>query len=97
MRYDVDTAALRKDVAWLAEAVLRVQRLGITDELAPIAAGLPGGRCAPALREISALWEARLSATRLELQELGRSLDVAADAYDAVDDAARRSVGRSSR
>lgn len=94
MRYDVDTAALRDDVTSIGEAVLRVQKLGIADELAPIAAALPGGRCAPALREIAALWAARVTATRGQLQELGRCLDVAATTYDAIEQAARRSVGR---
>ncbi|GAA2742424.1 hypothetical protein GCM10009868_12340 [Terrabacter aerolatus] len=96
MRYDVDTATLRDDVASMTEAVLRVQGLGVAGELEPIAGALPGARVAPGLREISALWDARLSATRRELQQLGRSLEAAADAYDAVDDRVRDSVGRSS-
>lgn len=96
MRYDVDTAALRDDVTSIREVVLRVQTLGITDELAPIAAALPGGRCAPGLRDVTAAWAARLAATRWELQELGRALAVAADTYDAVEQVARAGVGRAS-
>lgn len=96
MRYDVDTTALRDDATTIGEVVLRVQTLGIADELAPIAAALPGGRCAPGLREVSAAWAARLAATRWELQELGRALADAADTYDAVEQVARVSVGRAS-
>ena len=50
MRYDVDTAALRDDVSSIDEVLVRVQRLGIADELTPVAAALPGSRCGAALR-----------------------------------------------
>lgn len=92
MRYAVDTAALRDDVASIGEVLARVHRLGVTDELQPIAAALPGGRCAASLRQVEAAWAARLAATRWELQELGQCLAVAADTYDAVEQVARRSV-----
>ena len=42
MRYDVDTAALRDDVSTIDEVLLRVQRLGIADELTPLGRGPAG-------------------------------------------------------
>lgn len=95
MRYDVDTAALRDDVSTIDEVLVRVQRLGIADELTPVAAALPGSRCGAALRDVAAAWTARLAGTRWELKELGRSLAAAADTYDAVERAARQGVERS--
>lgn len=96
MRYAVDTAALRDDVASVSEVLARVQALGIADELRPIAAALPGSRCAAGLRQVTAVWAARVAATRWELQELGQCLAVAADTYDAVEQAARQGVRRAS-
>lgn len=92
MRYEVDTAALRDDVSTIDEVLVRVQRLGIADELTPVAAALPGSRTGSALRDVAAAWTARLAGTRWELKELGRSLAAAADTYDAVERAARQSV-----
>ena len=92
MRYAVDTAALREDVTSITEVLARVRTIGIADELQPIAAALPGSRSAAGLRQVSAVWGARLAATRWELQELGQCLTVAADTYDAVEQAARQSV-----
>jgi hypothetical protein len=97
MRYDVDTAALHDDVGTMDEVLVRVQRLGIADELRPVAAAFPGSRCAAALRDVAAAWTARLAGTRWELTELGRSLVAAADTYDAVERAARQSVEGSFR
>ena len=97
MRYDVDTAALRDDASTIDEVLVRVQRLGIADELTPVAAAFPGSRCGAALRDVAAAWTARLAATRWELKELGRSLAAAADTYDAVERAARQGVERSFR
>ncbi len=42
MRYDVDTAALRDDVSSIDEVLVRVQRLGIADELTPRGRGPAG-------------------------------------------------------
>jgi hypothetical protein len=92
MRYDVDTTALREDVLSIEEVLLKVRGLGIAEELRPIAAAMPGGRCGPGLHQVAAAWEARLAATRGDLQELGRGLAVAADTNDAVEQSARLGV-----
>ena len=95
MRFEVDTAALRDDAGTVDEVLVRVRRLGIAEELTPLAAALPGSRCGAALRDVAAAWTVWLGATRWDLQELGRSLAAAADTYDAVERAARQSVERS--
>lgn len=92
MRYDVDTEALRDDADSVAEALARVQRLGISDELRPLAGAVPGGRVAAGLGQVAAAWEVQLAGTRWELRELGRCLAAAADTYDAVEQAARQAV-----
>jgi hypothetical protein len=92
MRFEVDTEALRAGAATVEEVLVQVRRLGIADDLRPVAAALPGGRCAAGQSQVTAAWQARLAGTQWELRELGRCLDVAAGGYDAVEQVARQAL-----
>lgn len=87
MRYDVEPRALRESVTTVEEVLARVRTLGIAEDLRPVAAAVPGGRTASSLSQVATAWQTRLSGTCWELRELGRSVAMAADAYDAVETA----------
>ncbi|NUO91623.1 MAG: hypothetical protein HOQ18_12510 [Dermatophilaceae bacterium] len=85
MRYEIDTRALRASAATIEDALAQVRRLGVADDLRPVATALPGGRCASAGPQVAAAWQARLATTQWELRELGRCVSLAADGYEAVE------------
>ncbi|MFD1055554.1 hypothetical protein [Terrabacter terrigena] len=93
MRYEIDTATLRASAATIEEVLAQVRRLGVVDDLRPVGAALPGGRCASGLPQVAAAWQTRLASTQWELRELGRFVSLAADGYDAVEQAARQVLG----
>ena len=94
MRYEIDSEALRASAATIEDVLAEVRRLGIADDLRPVAVALPGGRCASGGSQVAAAWHARLSATQWEFRELGRCVSLAADGYDAVEATARQGLRR---
>ena len=92
MRFEVETEALRAGAATVEEVLLQVRRLDVADVLRPVAAGLPGGRCAAGGPQVAAAWQARLATTQWELRELGRCVSLAADGYDAVEHVVRQAL-----
>lgn len=92
MRYQIDTAALRASAVTIEEVLGQVRRLGVADDLRPVATALPGGRCASGLPQVAAAWQARLSTAQWELRELGRRVSLAADGYDAVEQVVRQAL-----
>jgi hypothetical protein len=92
MRYDIDAAALRVSAATIEEVLGQVRRLGVAEDLRPVAAALPGGRCASGLPQVAAAWQARLATVQWELRELGRCVSLAADGYEAVERVAREAL-----
>lgn len=93
MRFEVDTEKLRAGAASVEQVLGEVRQLGVVDDLRPLAAALPGGRCATGLSQVAAAWQARLAGAQWELRELGRCLAVAADGYDGVEQLARQALG----
>jgi hypothetical protein len=94
MRFEIDSEALRASAATIEDVLAEVRRLGIADDLRPVAVALPGGRCASGGSQVAAAWHTRLATTQWELRELGRCVGLAADGYDAVEAAARQALRR---
>ncbi|MFM6849083.1 MAG: hypothetical protein ACKOVB_08255 [Terrabacter sp.] len=93
MRFEVDTETLRAGAATVEEVLGQVRRLQVGDDLRPVAAALPGGRCASGGPQVAAAWQARLATTQWELRELGRCVSLAADGYDAVERVVQQTLG----
>ena len=93
MRYEIDSGALRAGAATIEEVLAEVRRLGISDDLQPVAVALPGGRCASGRSQVAGAWQARLATTQWELRELGRCVSLAADGYDAVERVVQQALG----
>lgn len=93
MRYEIDIRAVRASVATIEEVLAEVRRLGLADDLRPVAVGLPGGRCASGRSQVAAAWQARLATAQWELRELGRCVSLAADGYDAVERVVQQALG----
>jgi hypothetical protein len=92
MRYGVDTEALRSSANSVQEALMRLEVLGLPDDLSRVATAFPGGRTASVSGQVCLAWQSRLSDTRGAMRSLGGQLSAAAWLYDAVESSARRAL-----
>jgi hypothetical protein len=92
MRYGVDTRALRGSADAVQDALWRLERLALADDLSRVGAAFGGGGAASSRSQICLAWKTRLSETRWMLKGLGSRLAAAADSYDVVEAVARQAL-----
>ena len=93
MQFKVETGGLRASVAAVEEALARLERVRVVDDVGLVGAAFRGGETAAASGHVCAVWGRRLAALRWQVRSTGAALEVAAAGYDAVEEVARRALG----
>ena len=93
MQLTVETGGLRASTAAVEEALARLERLRMADDLAPTRSAFRGGKTAAMTDHVCEGWGRRLAALRWQVRATGAALDVAAAGYDVVEEVARRALG----
>ena len=93
MQFTVETGGLRASVAAVEEALARLERVRVADDLASMGAAFRGGETAALTGQVCTVWGRRLAALRWQVRSTGAALEVAAAGYDAVEEVARRALG----
>jgi hypothetical protein len=93
MQVGVETGGLRASVAALEEALARLERVRVADDVGVVGAAFGGGRTAASAGQVCTRWGRRLAALRWQVHSSGAALEVAAAGYDAVEEVVRRAWG----
>ena len=92
MQFTVETSGLRASVAAVEEALARLERVRVADDVGVVGAAFRGGRTAAAAGQVCPVWGRRLAALRWQVRSTGAALEVAAAGYDAVEEVAGRAL-----
>ena len=93
MQFTVETGGLRASAVAVEEALARLERVRVADDLAPTGSAFRGGQTAAVTGQVCGGWGRRLAALRWQVRATGAALEVAVSGYDAVEEVARRAVG----
>jgi len=93
MQFTVETGGLRASTAAVEEALARLERIRVADDLAPTGSAFRGGETAALTGRVCEGWGRRLAALRWQVRATGAALEVAAAGYDVVEEVARRALG----
>ena len=92
MQFTVETSGLRASVAAVEEALARLERVRVADDVGVVGAAFRGGRTGAAAGQVCTVWGRRLAALRWQVRSTGAALEVAAAGYDAVEEVAGRAL-----
>ena len=93
MQFRVEIGGLRAGGVALEEALARLERVRVEDDIGVVGAAFRGGQTAVANGQVCTVWGRRLAALRGQVRSTGAALEVAAAGYDAVEEVARRALG----